>query len=100
LKKLKSIWVILSIILIGIHLYFVPKQKFLGWSEVEQIEIKQRMDEYPHQYYRLANILENRARYFYRAEKIFFNFLDFNSVFYILTPIVVIGLFKLIDKKN
>ncbi len=75
--KMFKLWVILAFVLIGIHAHFVPKQNFFEWSEVEKIEIKQRMDEYPPQFYRLANILENKMKYFYRAEKIFFNYLNF-----------------------
>lgn len=75
--QMTKIWVIIFIVLFGIHVYFVPKQNFFEWSEVEKIEIKQRMDEYPPKFYRLANILENRMRYFYRFEKIFFNYLAF-----------------------
>ncbi|MFA7300969.1 MAG: hypothetical protein WC069_01530 [Candidatus Shapirobacteria bacterium] len=71
------IWVSIVIILFGIHVYFVPKQNFFEWNEMDKIEIQQRMDEYPPELYRLANILENRMRYFYRAKKIFFSYLDF-----------------------
>jgi len=73
-----KIWIVISLILLSIHLYFVPKQNVFSWSEVEKIEIKQRMDEYPPSMYRLANVLENRLKYLYRFEKIFFSYLNFN----------------------
>ena len=89
-----------SLFLFCVHIYFVPKQNILSWNEVELIEIKHRMDEYPPFMYRTANILENRLKYLYRLEKIFFSFFDFNSVYYFLTPIFVICLFKLFENKK
>ncbi len=81
-------------------MYFVPKQNYFSWSEIDKIEIKTRMDEYPPSMYRLANILENRFRYIYRIKNIFFNYFDFNSVYYVLTPFVVISFFKLFETKK
>lgn len=86
--------------LLSVHLCSVPKQNFFSWSEVEMIEIKQRMNEYPPAMYRLANVLENRLKYLYRLQKIIFNYFDFNSSYYIFSPVVIICLFKLIEKRK
>lgn len=79
---------------------FCSTSEFFIWSEVDKVEIQQRMDEYPPGLYRVANILENKMKYFYRAKKIFFSYFDFNSGYYLLAPLVVICFFEIFDKRK
>ena len=51
---------------------------FLNLSEMETVHQIERMQAYPPQLYRLANILEKRPEsiFFYKSKNSFFNFLD------------------------
>jgi hypothetical protein len=80
---------------------FYPKTLFYQ-SEVDRIEIRQRMQDYPPSLYRLANILEQRPEslLFYRLQNNFFNILNFSSIPFILIPLLIIGIFYQMKTKK
>ena len=93
---------ILIILLVVLQVFFSPHQSLFFQSEVNRIEIRQRMHDYPPSLYRLANILEQRPEslLFYRLQNNFFNILDINSIPYILIPCIIIVIFYQIKVKN
>lgn len=86
---------IIVISLVALQIFLSPRQSLFFQSEVDRIEIRQRMLDYPPSLYRLANIFEQRPEslLFYRLQNNFFAILNPNSFPYILIPFLVIGLF-------
>ena len=68
---------------------------FLDQTEIEQIEMQQRMNDYPPSFARLSNILEARpeARMIYKIENNFFSL--FKNP---LSPIFIVFLIIIFDK--
>jgi len=71
-------------------------------SEIELVEMRQRMIDYPPRYYRLAHIIEERpeSRIFFKLQSKFFNVIDLKSLPFFITPLVILGLFKIIEDKH
>jgi hypothetical protein len=92
---------LIVIILVGLQIYYSPHQSLFYQSEIDHIEIRQRMLDYPPFLYRLANILEQRPEslLFYRLQDNFFAILNLNLLPYILIPFFTIGLFYQIKIK-
>lgn len=60
-------------------------------TDISEIELQQRMNDYPPQLSRLSNIIENRpeGRFYFSLEKVFFNLFETN----LWSIIIVFGLF-------
>ena len=103
LKMMRKLFYCLVFFLIIVQVLTSPRQSLLYQSEIDLIEQRQRMMDYPSSLYHLAHLLEERpeSRLFFRLQKNFFLIFDFNSspIFYLL-PIIVIGCFSLIKKKD
>ena len=100
--RYKLFFSILAIVLSIIQLVNSNSRPFLYQSEIALVEQKQRMNEYPPRFYRVAHILEERveSRVLYKLQKNFFTALDIREVPFILVPLIFIGFFQLIQKKE
>jgi len=100
--RYKLFFSILAIVLSVIQLINSNSRPFLYQSEIALVEQKQRMNEYPPRFYRVAHILEERveSRVLYKLQKNFFTALDIREVPFILVPLIFIGFFQLIQKKE
>jgi len=98
----KLVFSILAVILSIVQLGKSNGKPFLYQSEIETVEQKQRMNDYPSQFYRAAHIIEERpeSRIFFKLQKNFFTALDIREVPVFLVPLVLIGFFELIRKKE
>lgn len=95
------IYIIISV-LVSIQVVVSPNKSILSQSELELVEQQKRMNDYPSQYFRLANILEQRkeSRLIYKLEDNFFKIFKVDSIWNVLIPVSLIGFFWLIRRKE
>lgn len=70
-------------------------------SEIDLINLRQRMNDYPPRYYRLANLIEQRSesQLFYKLQDNFFTILDTRTLPAVFVPFVYFGFFRLIKNR-
>jgi len=97
---MKQILNSIVVILVIFQILNSSPSKLFYYSEVQNIEISQRMAAYPPSLYRLANILEHRSEslLLYRLKSNFFSILNLNSLPFYLIPFLVIGIFHQFSK--
>jgi hypothetical protein len=95
------ILLLLMVILLAFQV-FTSENKALNYqSEIDLINLKRRMDDYPPQYYRLAHLIEQRpeSQLFYKLQDNFFAIFDTRTFSPFFIPFVYLGLFRLFEKR-
>lgn len=99
---IKKIFIILTLVLTATQIFVSPKQSLFYRSEIDLVKTKERMNEYPPKFYRLAHILEERKEsvVLNKIQNNFFEIFDLKSIYFIFIPFLFVGFFRLIEKKE
>lgn len=99
---IEKVFIILTFVLLTAQIAVSPKPSLFYQSEIDLVEIRERMADYPPKFYRLAHILEERKEVllFNKIQKNFFEILDLKSIYFIFIPFLAIGFFNLIERKK